>query len=90
MNGRLFIPAATLRRWCDKNNAHYDSMLKELRYNRVLVKWDRYMTLAAGTNYPHSRLMCWEIDMLKPEISGLLTLIRSDEKEEDKSLASNS
>lgn len=89
-NGKLFVPAQTLRKWFDKNNAHGGTVQRDLQKAGILKNYLRQMTLGAGTDYPHARLICWEIDMHQPEVSGMLAMAHPNPGNAEHDLASNS
>jgi hypothetical protein len=81
--GTLYISQQVLREWLRKTGYHAGTLAQELQKAGVLRSKNKQVTLAAGTDYPGSRVFVWEINMNHPEINGMPQLVapaNDDEK----------
>lgn len=71
IQGRKYIVAISpLREWLAKKEISINEMVRLLTEMGVCVASNKMVTLAAGTDYPSSRVLCIEIDAAHEKLQG--------------------
>lgn len=74
INERLYIDHQALQKWCTKNSISFVALGKKLTETGIVLERSKMISLAAGTQIPGGRALCWEIDMGHPAIKGELRI----------------
>lgn len=81
---RLFISTDNFRRWAQENGYAISAVGKDLEDLKVIVDRNRMTQLAAGSQLPPVRTLCWEINLGHPRIGGAradLQIVVTDNKQ---------
>lgn len=71
-NQRLYISTYALTTWLIDQRRDIAGVQKQLVKDGVLLNPKRMTMLSAGTDLPPSRVLCWEIDVKHPLVTGVM------------------
>lgn len=72
---KLYISVDALRAWLLESKKSYNSVVKQLEKDGILLARGRLTKLGAGTSLMSVAEPCWELDVSSPGISGDMALV---------------
>jgi hypothetical protein len=83
---RLYISVDAIRQWLLDSKKSYNSVVKQLEKDGLLVSRNRLTKLGAGTTLMSVAEPCWELDVSNPAVSGDMALVVDNNLQEAKQL----
>ena len=77
-SGRIYVMRTWLRKWLTDHGINRTSCINDLKKRHVIVNDARFITLGAGTDLSTGQVVCFEIDLHHPEMSGALEASERD------------
>jgi Domain of unknown function (DUF927) len=84
-SGRMYVTRTWLRKWLVAHGINRTAFTNDLKKRRVIVNDNKFVTLGAGTDHGGGgQVVCFEIDLFHPHMTGALESAERDVPEEEK------